>query len=92
MAYRFKNYIYNNKLTKDQNLMMDRLYKLRMSGTAEALEKQLIDPNYGLESFEDRLSEIINFEWTQRETKKFNRLLKQATLKYPAANLDRSIY
>ena len=44
MAYRLKDYIYNNKLTKDQNLMMDRLYKLRMSGMAEALEKQLIDP------------------------------------------------
>ena len=92
MAYRLKEYIYNDKLTKDQNLMMDRLYKLRMSGMAEALEKQFIDPNYGLESFEDRLSEIINFEWTQRETKKFNRLLKQATLKYPAADLDKSIY
>lgn len=92
MAYRFKDYIYNKKLTKDQNLMMDRLYKLRMSGMAEALEKQFTDPNYGLESFEDRFSEIINFEWTQRETKKFNRLLKQATLKYPAADLDQSIY
>lgn len=92
MAYRRKDYIYNEKLTKNQNLLMDRLYKLRMSGMAEALERQLLDPNTGLESFEDRLSDIVYFEWTQRETKKFNRLLKQSTLKYPAADLDQSIY
>jgi DNA replication protein DnaC len=92
MAYRLKNYSYNDKLTKDQNLLMDRLYKLRMSGMAEALERQLLDPNTGLESFETRFSDIVNSEWNQRENKKFNRLLKQATLKYPAADLDNSIY
>ena len=59
---------------------------------AEALEKQLLNPNYRLDPFEDRLTEIINAEWSQREDKKFNRLLKQATLKYPSADLDQSIY
>lgn len=92
MAYRLKNYLYNEKLTKEQNLIMDKLYKLRMSGMAEALEKQLIDPNSRLDSFEDRFSDVVNSEWNQRETKKFNRLLKQATLKYPTADLDSSIY
>ena len=37
-------------------------------------------------------SDIVNSEWSQRENKKFNRLLRQATLKYPAADLDSSIY
>lgn len=92
MAYTFKTYLYNEKLTKEQNLIMDKLYKLRMSGMAEALEQQLLNPNSRLDSFEDRFSDIVNFEWSQRETKKFNRLLKQATLKYPAADLDNSIY
>ena len=92
MAYTFKTYLYNEKLTKEQNLIMDKLYKLRMSGMAEALEQQLLDPNSRLDSFEDRFSDIANFEWSQRESKKFNRLLKQATLKYPAADLDNSIY
>ena len=50
MAYRLKEYIYNEKLTKEQNLLMDRLYKLRMSGMAEALERQFTEPNYGLAS------------------------------------------
>ena len=35
MAYRLKDYLYNDKLTKEQNILMDRLYKLRMSGMAE---------------------------------------------------------
>lgn len=82
MAYRQKEYNYNDKLTKDQNLLMDKLYKMRMSGIAEAFENQLMNPNSGLESFETRFSEIINHEWSGRENKKFNRLLKQATLKY----------
>lgn len=92
MAYRIKDYIYNEKLTRDQNRLIDRLYKLRMSGMAEALEHQLLDPNMGLETFEHRFTEIVNNEWSQRENKKFNRLLKQATLKYPTADLDSSIY
>ena len=92
MAYRQKEYNYNDKLTKDQNLLMDKLYKMRMSGMAEAFENQLMNPNSGLESFETRFSEIINHEWSGRENKKFNRLLKQATLKYPAADLDSSLY
>ena len=38
MAYRLKDYLYNDKLAKEQNILMDRLYKLRMSGMAEALK------------------------------------------------------
>ena len=45
MAYRQKEYNYNDKLTKDQNLLMDKLYKMRMSGMAEAFENQLTNPN-----------------------------------------------
>ena len=87
-----KDYTYNDKLTKEQNILMDRLYKLRMSGMADAFAKQLLDPNTGLEPFEVRFADIINQEWNQRENKKFHKLLKQATLKYPAADLDATIY
>ena len=92
MAYRLKDYLYNDKLTKEQNILMDRLYKLRMSGMAEAFEKQLLEPNTGLEPFEVRFAAIVNQEWDQRESKKFKRLMKKATLKYPVADLDSSIY
>ncbi len=67
MAYRLKDYLYNDKLTKEQNILMDRLYKLRMSGMAEAFEKQLLEPNTGLEPFEVRFAAIVNQEWDQRE-------------------------
>lgn len=92
MTYGIKNYNYNDKLTKEQNLLLDKLYKLRMSGMAEEFERQLLNPNTELETFETRFTDIVNYEWSQRENKKFNKLLKQATLKYPDADLDQSIY
>ena len=63
MAYRLKDYLYNDKLTKEQNILMDRLYKLRMSGMAEAFEKQLLEPNTGLEPFEVRFAAIVNHSY-----------------------------
>ena len=63
--------------------MLDRLFKLRLSHMSEALEKQFLNPNSALEDFTTRITEIINYEWDQRQTTKFNKLLKKATLKYP---------
>ena len=92
MAYKVKDYPYNDKLSSEENVLLDKLYKLRMSGMAEALEKQLLNPNAELEGFMPRISDIIGFEWEQRQTKKVNKLLKDATLKYPNADLDQSLY
>ena len=89
---RYSTYRQVLKKMEYDDLLMDKLYKMRMSGMAEAFENQLMNPNSGLESFETRFSEIINHEWSGRENKKFNRLLKQATLKYPTADLDSSLY
>jgi len=92
MAYTIKNYPYNEKLTTEENLLLDRLYKLKMTSMAMTLEKQLMDPNAELEPFLPRVTEIINAEWNQRHDNKFNKLKRQATLKYPNADLDDSIY
>ena len=35
---------------------------------------------------------IVDAEWNLRYTKKLNRFIKKATLKYPAADLDDTIY
>ena len=75
MAYRQKDYTYNNALSKDENTLLDRLYKLRLSHMAEELERQFLTPNTALESFDTRITAIINYEWDQRQTKKFNQLL-----------------
>ena len=92
MAYKRKEYIYNSQLTAEENLLLDRLFKLRLSHMAEALEKQFFNPNSNLDDFMTRVSDLINYEWDQRQTKKFNRLLKKATLKYPTADFDEAIY
>ena len=45
MAYRLRNYTYNDKLTPEENTLLDHLYKLKLSHMAAALERQLLDPN-----------------------------------------------
>lgn len=92
MAYRVKKHLYNDKLTVEENLLLDKLYELKMSGMAEVLEKQFMDPNADLEKFELRIAEVINGEYDARQTRKFNKLKRKATLKYPNADFDDRIY
>ena len=92
MAYIQKNYNYNDRLTAEENLLLDRLFKFKLSHMAEELERQFLDPNSDLEDFHTRITKLVNYEWEQRQTTKFNRLLKKATLKYPDADLDDAIY
>lgn len=81
-----------NKLTAEEMVIADRLKQMKMSGMAEAYEEQLFNPNSDLVCFQDRFSAIINFEWELRFNKKFNRFLKKATLRYPHASFDETIY
>ena len=70
----------------------ERLRQMRLSGMTEALEEQLATPNSDLIGFEERFENIVNHEWELRFNKKFSRFLKKATLKYPQADLDETIY
>jgi len=72
--------------------LLQELRSMRLSGMAEALESQLQDANSNLKSFNERIFEIVNAEWEMRYSKKYNRFLKKASLKYPAADIDQSIY
>ena len=92
MAYRQKDYTYNPKLTSEENTLLDRLYKFKLSHMAEALERQFLDPNSELEEFHTRITKLVNYEWDQRQTTKFNKLMRKASLKYPNADFDESIY
>ena len=67
----------------------ERLRQLKMSGMADAYEKQLNDPNAAC--FEERFAEIVEREWQIRYDKKFNRLLKLARLRYSSADIDETI-
>lgn len=79
-------------LNADELLLCERLRSLKMSGMAEAFGAQLRDPNADLAPFIERFSEIVNTEWQLRYNKKFGRLMKNAHLRYPDADLDETIY
>ena len=81
-----------NALTTEELLVSSHLRAMRLSRMAEAFEKQMLDPNADLSPFMDRFSRIVNEEWDARFNKKFNKLLRQAKLRYPAADLDGTIY
>lgn len=82
----------NYKLTPAQEQVCDRLRQMKLSGMADALEQQLSDPNADLSGFDERFESIVNHEWEVRFNKKFCRFLKKATLKYPQADLDETLY
>ncbi len=81
-----------NTLSIDEYELCNKLKKMRFSGMAAELEKVFADPNADLMPFSDKIQRIIDAEWNLRYTKKLNRFVKKATLKYPAADLDNTIY
>ena len=92
MAYRQKDYKYNDKLTKDENILLNRLYHYKLTHMTKELERQFLDPNSELESFHTRIAALINYEWDKRREKKLNTLKKDATLKYEHADFDEALY
>lgn len=86
------NTVINPDLKPEEQVISTRLREMKMSGMAEAFERQILDPNADLSSFMERISELVNTEWQIRYDKKLNRLLRQAKLRYPQADLDESIY
>lgn len=77
--------------TEDYELC-NKLKSMRFSGMAQALEELFSDPNADLLPFREKVGRLVDAEWELRYTKKLNRFLKKATLKYPAADLDDTIY
>jgi DNA replication protein DnaC len=64
---------------------------LKLTGMANAFEEQLIQPITQSLSFEERFGLLVDRERTHRDSKRLERLLKQAKLKHPSAcveNLD----
>ncbi len=92
MAYKQKNYPYNDKLSKEENILLNRLYQFKLSNMTSELERQFLNPNSELEDFHTRIADLINYEWDQRQTKKIKKLITKATLKYPDADFDQALY
>lgn len=77
--------------TEDYELC-NKLKAMRFSGMAEALEELLRDPNADLIPFREKVGRLVDAEWDLRYNKMLNRFMKKATLKYPHADLDETIY
>ena len=79
-------------LTPQEQALIMRLKSFRVPEMAHILEEQLKDPNADLNTFMERMASMVDAEWQARADKRFNRLMKEAHLRYPAADLDETIY
>lgn len=80
------------QLTIEDYEICNKLKNMRFSGMAEALEDVFRNPNADLLPFREIINKIVDAEWDLRYNKKLNRFLKKATLKYPGADFDDTIY
>jgi DNA replication protein DnaC len=67
---------------------VDKLSVLRLPAFAEALQRQLGNPEFAALSFEDRVGLLVDAEWTHREQRKLRRRLQQANLRRQASLED----
>lgn len=82
----------NLQLKLEDYELCSKLKNMKFSGMAVALEEILSDPNAELIPFREKVQRLVDAEWDLRYTKKLNRFIKKATLKYPSASFDDSIY
>jgi DNA replication protein DnaC len=67
---------------------LTRLRSLKLDGMAHAFEEQLAQPaSHGL-AFEERFGLLVDREVTWRDTRRVDKLLKNARLKFPSACLE----
>ena len=63
---------------------LDKLNAMKLGGMADALQRQLQTDEAAVLSFEERLGQLVDTEWTTREQRKLERRLHAAKLRYPA--------
>ncbi|HUL68577.1 MAG TPA: IS21-like element helper ATPase IstB [Burkholderiaceae bacterium] len=67
---------------------LTRLRSLKLDGMARAFDEQLAQPASHALSFEERFALLVDREVAWRDTRRLERLLKQARLKFPGACLE----
>jgi len=65
-----------------------RLRDLKLDGMARAFEEHITQPAAQNLSFEERFGLLVDREAAWRDTRRLERLLKQARLKYPSACME----
>jgi len=66
----------------------EKLYQMKLNGMAEGLNEQLAQPDINQLSFDERLSLLVDRQWTWKENKRLDRLLRNAKLKLNACIED----
>jgi DNA replication protein DnaC len=67
---------------------LEKLKCLKLIGMAEGLQEQMASSRYDSLSFEERLGLLVDFESTQRDDRRIQSRLKQATLRQSACLED----
>lgn len=67
---------------------LDKLYSMKLTGMAEAIRRQMEDPEASRLSFEERLALLVDQQWDWRQNKALERRLKSARFKTAAAVED----
>ena len=67
---------------------IEKLLALKLIGMAEAFKDQMMQPDIGRLSFEERFGLIVDRQWTWKEDRRMQRYLKAAKLKLNACVED----
>lgn len=67
---------------------MQRLHELGLRGMAQAYERQQSTPSLQKKTFDARLAELLDVETSERESRKIERYLKSAKLRFAQATLE----
>src|SRR5271157_113146 len=67
---------------------INKLNDMRLRSMADSLREQMQSPSFSTLSFEERLGLIVDAEWSRRKNRHLNRLIKNASLKFPYACLE----
>lgn len=65
-----------------------KLNQMRLQAMANAFANQLQNPKFAALSFEERLGMLVDHEWHSRHSRKTERLIKQAALRFPSATIE----
>lgn len=67
---------------------ISKLKELKLLGMAEALQANLGQPAFRGLSFDEQIGILVDSEMSSRDSRRWNRLLKSARLRYPSACLE----
>lgn len=67
---------------------LTKLHEMKLSGMAEAYREQALNKDFQKMSFEDRLSLLVDLEYSRRKSNKLQRLIKTATFLNSNASIE----